>query len=301
MSQMIERPFVTLCVMGGIVVGLAGLLMHTIERDDVNELLIYDGPWYVAVSQLTVGYGDIVAMTDIGRFLAISAGGLGVITLALVVTFAFRELSLNREEKIMVEMMYNKLYRQRHFKELACTYIQRKWRLQLARKFNSPNRLKLIVKMQEIHFFFKKKFAKALKVTPELEDQIRIFNSKVFKALAETRKKFMIMKNFSSLADQLSISQLHMTSRLLSVKRAYLRMIFHKSLSWRRTSRFGRHQSQRRRNSIISKKESDMARKRMIERRLQERSETAFMSGNFLGLGRRSFRQETVAGSLNCF
>lgn len=293
---MIQHPFLTLSVLGAIVAGLAGLLIHTLERSVYNDLLIYDGPWYVAVSQLTVGYGDIVAKTDIGRILAISAGLLGVSTLALVVTFAFRQLSLTSREKAMIATLYNHHHMQSSFKLLACVYIQRKWRLLRARRSHKQTRSRLIFLMQEIHHKFKKKFGKSLKATPELEDQMRIFNENVFKALGESRRRFQTLRLFSTRADQLSTRQVSITSQLLSFKRACLRIILNYNFELRRFNRAARHQSQRRRNSILSKKESDLAVRKLIER-MQGRAETVKHLSDLEGRRRRSLKLEGDAAS----
>ena len=292
---MIKHPFLTLSVLGAIVAGLAGFLMHTLERSVHDNLLIYDGPWYVAVTQLTVGYGDIVAKTDIGRVLAISGGLLGVSTLALVVTFAFRQLSLNRKEKVMIESLYTHRYMQSAFKLLACVFIQRKWRLQCARRSKVPNRLGLLSQMQNIHLQFKKKFGKALKATPELQDQIVIFNQNVFKVLTIGRRRLQLLRLFTTKADQLSTRQVLITSRLLSFKRAYLRMILNQKFDQRRFNRIVRHQSQRRRNSIMSKKESDLAMRKLIER-MQGRAETVKQLSD-LEQRRRSLKLEEELAS----
>lgn len=283
---MIERPFTTLSVIGAILSVLTGFLMHIVERSKNDMLLIYDGPWYVAITQLTVGYGEFASTTDVGRFLAIGAGVLGVSTLTLVVTFAFRQLGLNREEKMMIETLYTKQYQQTHLRGLACLYIQRKWRLQKARWTNSPDRLKLIFQMQEVNLLFKKKFGKTLKATPELEDQIRIFNHNVFKVLAEARRRLQFIRQFVSVTDQLSTRQVKITSQLLGFKRAYFRIIMIPVTTRRMFYRANRRHSQRRRNSILSKRESDLAVRKLMER-IQERAESVRAPGRLDSEGRR--------------
>lgn len=270
---MIERPFLSLSVVGAILSVLAGFLMHIVERSQNDQLLIYDGPWYVAITQLTVGYGEFVSRTDVGRFIAIGAGVLGVSTLTLVVTFSFRQLGLSREEKTMIEELYTRRYQQTHLKGLACLYIQRKWRLQRARWKHSPDRLRLIFQMQEIHQLFKKKFGKALKATPELENQISIFHHNVFKVLTEGRRRLQFIRKYLSLTDQLSTRQVEITSQLLGFKRAYFRIILLPVTASRLLHRMSRRHSQRRRNSILSKRKSDLAMRKLMER-IQERAES---------------------------
>ena len=264
-AQMSERPFITLSVIGAIVSVMAGLLMHTIERSPRPDLLVYDGPWYVAVTQLTVGYGEIVALTDIGRVLAIIAGSLGVLTLTLVVTFAFHQLALSSHEKVMIEALYTRHYQQTRLKGLAALYIQRKWRLQKARQYNLPNRLLEIFKMQEIHTLFKKKFRKSLQATPELEDQIRIFNSNVFKILSEGKRKLRVLKEYLTATDLLSTKQVTITASILGLRRAYCRAILTPTAHTRLFHPTRRRHSQRnRRNSIINKRQSDQALRKLM-------------------------------------
>lgn len=265
---MIEHPLLTLALMGASVVSLGSFLVHSLER---SNLQLYDTSWYVALTELTVGYGEISPGTDIGRLVAISVSVLGGGTLVLLFVTAGKQVGLRYRESRMLEALYTINYLRKTLKSLACVYIQRKWRLQRARHTNSKSRLRLILQMQEIHFLFRKKLSKSLKPTLNLDDEILLFDQSVFKVLTEGRRRLRFLKIFTRNAALFSTKAMELTARLLSCKRNYLRLTLQSnyalmSLESRAVHRHLRFRNLRRRDSIRSKREMDMARKRLIER-----------------------------------
>ena len=272
LSQMYEHPFLTLFVLASLVFSSAGLLVHTLERTATLGLLVYDGPWLVAVTQLTVGYGDIAPSTDWGRLVVIGPGLLGVLTLSLVVANATRRLALNRRQKAVVERLYNQWYLRRNCDLLACVYIQRRWRLQLARRKHTANRLKSLLDFQQIHIQFTKQYGKCLKDSLELEDQMQKFSQYFFKATKAEKTRLNTLKITRMQADSLSTKEVTLTYRIMAMKQAFVRCVGEMTKRGRRRSSAGfkrRHSSHR--SSIEFKKESDLAIRKLLER-LQTRT-----------------------------
>mmetsp|Transcript_20989 Transcript_20989/g.15400 ORF Transcript_20989/g.15400 Transcript_20989/m.15400 type:complete len:106 (+) Transcript_20989:116-433(+) len=54
--------------------------------------------WLVIITVFTVGYGDIVTQTDLGRFLAFSAALCGLILSATLIGLVHQYLTLNNDE-----------------------------------------------------------------------------------------------------------------------------------------------------------------------------------------------------------
>ena len=54
--------------------------------------------WNILVTSITIGYGDVFALTQLGRTIAIIAGMIGCITTALLLTGISRAVSLTKEE-----------------------------------------------------------------------------------------------------------------------------------------------------------------------------------------------------------
>lgn len=67
-----------------LIVGGAGLIAHT-EQLPFGEAL-----YFAFVTGLTIGYGDIVATTALGRFISILLGVTGILFTGLVVAVAVK-------------------------------------------------------------------------------------------------------------------------------------------------------------------------------------------------------------------
>ena len=266
MSEMIEHPLLTLLVIGVTVAGLGSFLVHSVERSADSSLALYDTAWYVALAELTVGYGQVTPKTDMGRLIAITVSVLAGGALVLLLVSAGGHVELRYKETRMIEELYAKHFMRRTLKGLACLYIQRKWRLHQARQSHTKHRTRLLLQMQEVHFHFRKKLTKSIKSTLNLDDEILLFDHNVFKVLAEGRRRLQFLKVFTRKASLLSTREMELTTRLLGLKIRYLRLILQPNYAVLSGEYRGRIGSVRRRNSIMSKKETDMARKRLFER-----------------------------------
>ncbi|CDK13436.1 Calmodulin-binding domain-containing protein [Caenorhabditis elegans] len=83
---------------------IAGWILRLCEReymtpDKYNDINYVNSIWLVAITFLSVGYGDIVPKTNCGRSMAIVTGILGTCASSMVVAVIARKLELTRAEK----------------------------------------------------------------------------------------------------------------------------------------------------------------------------------------------------------
>ena len=266
------RPFLTLFVAGGSVLLLGGLLYHLVERGNASNLMLYDGPWVIAITQLTVGFGEIVPITTIGRIVAIGPGVIGVCTLSLVVTYALKLLHMSRPQKQLSEKLYHRRYIQQHLLTLTATFLQRWWRLKLSRRFLDPLRLKKMLLFKLIHDKFREKFAVDLAgPTQEFEGHLNKLQVSIHKQFHDVHKKLNEVTGVRTMAGKFSTDKFNQVAKILLCRQAYLR------IKWRRGEVPMRTKSNAprlmvvgkksgRRSTIVEKKASDNALRRLRAR-----------------------------------
>ncbi|CAH8539903.1 unnamed protein product [Dicrocoelium dendriticum] len=89
-------------------------IMRVCERDQNPEYeKMFNTMWLIAVTFLSIGYGDMVPSTHCGRSTSVIAGVMGSACTALVVAVVARKLELSRAEKHVHNFMQdNKVYKQ---------------------------------------------------------------------------------------------------------------------------------------------------------------------------------------------
>nr|VZI22145.1 unnamed protein product [Spirometra erinaceieuropaei] len=87
---------------------------------------IFNAMWLIAVTFLSIGYGDVVANTYCGRSISIITGVLGSLCTALVVAVFARRLELSKAEKHVIQfMMENQLTKKMKF--YAANVLRETW------------------------------------------------------------------------------------------------------------------------------------------------------------------------------
>ena len=85
-------------VHGVTLVLLVLMLIGALVISVVEQMPIGDALYFSFITGLTVGYGDIVVKTAVGRMIAVLIGFLGIIFTGLVVAVAVRALQQSIEE-----------------------------------------------------------------------------------------------------------------------------------------------------------------------------------------------------------
>eukprot|EP00002_Diphylleia_rotans_P021940 TRINITY_DN4284_c0_g2_i2.p1 TRINITY_DN4284_c0_g2~~TRINITY_DN4284_c0_g2_i2.p1 ORF type:complete len:460 (+),score=36.66 TRINITY_DN4284_c0_g2_i2:70-1449(+) len=94
--------------------------------------------WYTAVTMTTVGFGDIVAKSHMGRVLAVVSGALGIILSSFCVTIASQILTLSNHQKFANDIVQIQDSDRRRLHS-AATVIQCWWRLLRLQRTGVPD------------------------------------------------------------------------------------------------------------------------------------------------------------------
>ena len=101
-------PLLVVLLVAGWIVGLCigfGLLLWAL-RDEIKPVPdLFAAVYQAGVSVLTIGYGDIVAQGTLSRLVELIAGGMGLFTVALGITYLFSLYgSLQRRERLVTTL-----------------------------------------------------------------------------------------------------------------------------------------------------------------------------------------------------
>ncbi|TPP67050.1 Small conductance calcium-activated potassium channel protein 1 [Fasciola gigantica] len=102
-------------------------IMRVCERQQNPEYeRMFNTMWLIAVTFLSIGYGDMVPSTHCGRSVSVIAGVMGSACTALVVAVVARKLELSRAEKHVHNFMQdNKVYKQ--LRHSAANVLRETW------------------------------------------------------------------------------------------------------------------------------------------------------------------------------
>ncbi|ESP01237.1 hypothetical protein LOTGIDRAFT_111965 [Lottia gigantea] len=106
---------------------IASWLLRACESyHDENHANILNSMWMIAITFLSIGYGDIVPNTYCGRGIAIGTGVMGAGCTALVVAVIARKLELSRAEKHVHNFMMDTQL-QKRLKNAAANVLRETW------------------------------------------------------------------------------------------------------------------------------------------------------------------------------
>eukprot|EP01028_Stygiella_incarcerata_P010060 TRINITY_DN50602_c0_g1_i1.p1 TRINITY_DN50602_c0_g1~~TRINITY_DN50602_c0_g1_i1.p1 ORF type:complete len:545 (-),score=126.96 TRINITY_DN50602_c0_g1_i1:106-1740(-) len=127
-------PFVVLFSGMILLVLIVSYGVHITERSETSLHKDYlDSVWMTCVTLTTIGYGDYVPTTTIGRSIVIVGAGFGVVLTALIITVVHKKMQLSMKESRVV-MFLRKNQLRREFHTLACICIQRAYRYHRKKK-----------------------------------------------------------------------------------------------------------------------------------------------------------------------
>ena len=103
-------------------------IIYVVERQSNPSFTLLDAFWLVNVTFTTVGYGDVVPLTIIGRLICILAALIGVVVAAVAVAVLVDKLSLTQRESRLTTLVLRYRYR-REFEHAAASVLCCRWRL----------------------------------------------------------------------------------------------------------------------------------------------------------------------------
>jgi voltage-gated potassium channel Kch len=97
------RVFIYLLMASGIVIFVGTMIMYNLESQVENSKMktVLDALWWCIATVSTVGYGDVVPVTNLGRIVAIIYMFFGITLIAIllaVVTNTFYKKRIDKEE-----------------------------------------------------------------------------------------------------------------------------------------------------------------------------------------------------------
>lgn len=104
------------------------------ERGNYHKNSYLESMWLIAITFLTVGYGDRTPLSYCGRYISIVTGAMGVITTALLVAIIARYLQQTRSEKYVFNFV-SRLQIENRKKTAAANAIKAVLRLHILRRF----------------------------------------------------------------------------------------------------------------------------------------------------------------------
>ena len=127
------------------IVIISGISVYVFEKGtpslDFDDVV--NGLWIVAITQATVGYGEIAPITYFGRVTMITSCFIGTFILAIIIGLSSSTMSLNLTECTMYsELVYAK-YKRRYTKG-AVLIIQKWWKLMLMRIHHTRDALTIV-------------------------------------------------------------------------------------------------------------------------------------------------------------
>ena len=117
-----------------------------------SSLSFIDTVWNMAVTQATIGYGDLFPWTDLGRIFSVCAALAGLFTGTLMQTVALRKLKMSVKELQFVAAMKKK---NKIPTSMCAMMIARWWQLVFARRHCNPKRFNLLLRYMDSVWTFR--------------------------------------------------------------------------------------------------------------------------------------------------
>jgi hypothetical protein len=141
--------------MGGIIILISGVILRVYERTtpDSKFNYIWNSFWVLFVTQTTVGYGDIIPQTHLGRLFIMLTCILGTFLVSYFVISTASLTVLESAESQFMGVLIAKYDISKQLKPSATVTIQRWWRYMLKRRRKHPRVLEIWKYMSSLFAF----------------------------------------------------------------------------------------------------------------------------------------------------
>ena len=201
--------------------------MFTFERSvPGSHFNIWNSQWLTAVTQCTIGYGDLTPKTHLGRITICLTTFMGIFITSFVVR-AFRTqcLANGPQIQLMAAIRDNTEFR-RKFNIQAAVLIQRRWVLHKKRRLSEPRFFCMLKYTEWLLRFRRLRLAYQLSNQSDilLETSIAIFQSRLIAFSVRNPIQTETAKSCLDLASSLLTESYHTLTKLQSCRRFYARL-----------------------------------------------------------------------------
>ncbi|KAK0404540.1 hypothetical protein QR680_017498 [Steinernema hermaphroditum] len=152
-------------------------------RDHETPSILYaNALWFIAITFLLNGYGDIVPKTNCGRIIAIVVGIIGAIISSILIAVISKKILLSQGQRNVNHFM-NDSRLTREQKEAAAKVLQQTWHIYKCQTNAVPNR----------HLrYYQRKFLKAIHEFRHIKNKIRTFGETSSNTSIQQMNRLMI-------------------------------------------------------------------------------------------------------------
>ncbi|CAD6185555.1 unnamed protein product [Caenorhabditis auriculariae] len=133
---------------------------------DANVIMYSNALWFIAITFMLNGYGDIVPQTHLGRIIAIFVGVVGAIISSILIAVISRNILLSQGQRNVNNFMHDSKLTREH-KNAAARVLQYTWRIHkcLAGSENGDRKLRT----------YQRKFLRAIHAFRSIKNEMRVF------------------------------------------------------------------------------------------------------------------------------
>ena len=134
-----DLPYVSVIFTFTLSIALIGYLLHIYEQNvELSPFIsLWNGFWIISYTESTVGYGDIVPKTHLGRFMCIISSFFGVFMYSYTVSVFRTTAGLSPGETKLYSVLRHKANVEKKLKICSAILIQRWWRLTMKRRIKT--------------------------------------------------------------------------------------------------------------------------------------------------------------------
>lgn len=197
----------------GLMVVVSGLVLYGFEHSDTESWdPLWESSWVVALTQTTIGYGDVAPSSLPGQVAILLSCVVGISLLGLLNATTSKSFSLTSKENDMYLELTSRVFQLRN-PLTSAVLLQRWWRLRALRKRKAPSwkavlrfHLQLSIhriahlRSQNLNFM-------------RFERQICLFEARIGRNLHQTRSQLTTNVNLDSLVSATQTLQLYFLSK----------------------------------------------------------------------------------------
>ena len=191
------------------------------------------------ITMATIGYGDVLASTFLGRAVLVLVAILGNYAQAILTLGVYNTSLFTPVERGLAAEMYKRRFKEKELRSAAGAYLQRWWRLRFLRKHRAGNRFLQLQLLRKAKIRFQKELLKASYGAGLVFSQsIRHFDREISRELTLTKQKLSINAEIFRFSAQLRDFNLKLSRDLNSIRRktAKFSVLTNSAASSRRSS-----------------------------------------------------------------